>query len=68
MSNVEDIEKAVSRLEPAELARFRAWFDQFDADRFDRRIAADVKSGRLDQLAERALACRQIRNYPESLS
>jgi hypothetical protein len=32
----EDIEKAVEQLDPRELARFRAWFELFDADRFRR--------------------------------
>ncbi len=52
---VEDIEKAVSRLPPEELARFRAWFEAFDAARFDDKIARDAASGRLDRLAEAAL-------------
>jgi hypothetical protein len=36
--------------------RFRAWFEQFEAARFDRRIERDAKAGRLDQLAEQAIA------------
>ena len=55
MSNVEDIEKAVESLPPAELAKFRAWFEAFDAEVFDQKIAADASSGRLDRLAEQAL-------------
>ena len=54
---VEDIEKAVANLTVDELAKFRAWFDAFDAERFDRKIAGDAGSGgRLDRLAEEALA------------
>ncbi len=55
MSNVEDIEKAVESLQPAELAQFRAWFEAFDAEVFDQKIATDMSSGRLDRLAEQAL-------------
>jgi len=55
MSNVEDIEKAVESLQPAELAQFRAWFEAFDAEVFYQKIAADMSSGRLDRLAEQAL-------------
>jgi hypothetical protein len=55
MSNVEDIEKAVESLPPAELARFRAWFEAFEAKMFDDKIEADALSGRLDRLAEEAL-------------
>jgi hypothetical protein len=53
---VEDIEKAVAELQPNELARFRAWFEAFDADRFDRKIERDAKAGRLDRLADAGLA------------
>jgi hypothetical protein len=56
MTKVEDIEKAVSRLAPDELARFCAWFDEFDAARFDEKIERDAKSGKLDRFAEQALA------------
>jgi hypothetical protein len=52
---IEDIEKAVAKLPPDELARFRAWFDEFDAARFDQKIERDAKSGRLDRLADEAL-------------
>jgi hypothetical protein len=55
MTKVEEIEKAVSALPPKELAKFRAWFDAFEADRFDGRIARDAASGKLDRLAEDAL-------------
>lgn len=56
MSNVEDIEKAIERLPPGELAKFRAWFDAFDAARFDERIERDAREGKLDALADQALA------------
>ncbi len=53
---VEDLEKAVAKLAPDELARVRAWFEQFEAERFDRKIERDAAGGRLDRLAEEALA------------
>jgi len=56
MSTVEDIESAVSRLTPDELARFRVWFETFEASRFDEKIERDARAGKLDQLAEEALA------------
>ncbi len=55
MSKIEDIEKAVAALSPTELAAFRAWFDEFDAERFDEKIEHDAKVGKLDRLAEEAL-------------
>jgi hypothetical protein len=56
MWTVEDIEKAVAGLPAAELDRFRAWFASFDAERFDEELERDVRSGKLDRLAEEALA------------
>ncbi len=55
MTKLEDIEKAIEKLPPEELARFRAWFDEFDGARFDAKVERDAKSGKLDQLAEQAL-------------
>jgi len=51
---VEDLEKAVAKLPPDQLARFRAWFEEFDAARFDQKIERDAKGGRLDVLAGQA--------------
>ncbi len=56
MTRIEEIEKAVSRLSPDELARFRAWFEDFDAEQFDKKIERDAQGGRLDGLAESAIA------------
>jgi len=56
MSTVEEIEQAISKLPPDDLAKFRAWFEAFEAARFDERIEQDAKSGRLDRLADQALA------------
>ena len=56
MTTPEDIERAVEQLPPRELARFRAWFEAFDADRFDAAIERDAIAGRLDAFAEEALA------------
>jgi hypothetical protein len=52
---VEDIEKAVARLPEDELSRFRAWFEQFDAARFDQKIERHAQEGRLDRLADEAI-------------
>jgi hypothetical protein len=56
MTTVEDIEKAIAELPPAELDRFRAWFESFDVQRFDQKIERDARAGKLDGLAENALA------------
>jgi len=56
MSKLDEIEKAVAKLPPEELARFRAWFDEFDSQRFDAKIERDAGAGKLDRLAEQAIA------------
>jgi hypothetical protein len=52
---VEDLEKAVATLPEDQLAKFRAWFEAFDAARFDQKIERDALSGKLDRLAEQAI-------------
>ena len=56
MTKVQELECLVSELTPAELADFRRWFAVFDAAAWDRQFEADVNAGKLDGLAERALA------------
>ena len=56
MSTVEEIESAVANLPPEELAAFRAWFEAFEANRFDEKIERDVASRKLDRLAGEAIA------------
>ena len=56
MGNFKSIEQAVEALPPSELAEFRHWFAEFDAATWDKQIEADAVSGRLDSLANEALA------------
>ena len=55
MDKVENIEQQIQALSPEELAQFRAWFLEFDWAVWDRQIERDVRAGRLDGLAEKAL-------------
>jgi len=48
-------EKSVATLSAEELAEFRKWFAEFDADAWDAQIEADATAGRLDPLADEAL-------------
>jgi len=52
---IEDLEKAVAKLPPDQLAQFRVWFEEFDAARFDQKIERDASAGKLDRLAEEAI-------------
>lgn len=54
MSKLEDIELQVAKLPPQELARFRAWYSDFDADAWDRHLDQDMATGKLDKLADKA--------------
>jgi hypothetical protein len=56
MTSVEDIEKAIAKLDPREFDRLRAWFEDYQAARFDEAIARDAAAGKLDRLAESAVA------------
>jgi hypothetical protein len=55
MGNVERIEQDVRALSPEELAKFRAWFLEYDWAAWDRQLERDVQAGNLDTLADKAL-------------
>ena len=55
MSNVHEIEAAVSNLSREELLSFREWFSTFDAAAWDRQFEQDVAAGHLDALADEAI-------------
>jgi hypothetical protein len=65
MQTVHEIKQAVSQLSLAELARFREWFDEFDATMWDEQFEADAKSGKLDKLAHQAIADFQAGKFKE---
>ncbi|MET3592326.1 MULTISPECIES: hypothetical protein [Mesorhizobium] len=56
MTKLEQIEKSVAELSPEDLKAFATWFEELQADMWDKQIEADAKTGRLDKLAEQALA------------
>ena len=56
MTEVEQLENRIQNLSPEQLAKFRAWFIEFDAQVWDRRIEADLKAGKIDSLIEEARA------------
>jgi hypothetical protein len=55
MGRVEKIEEQVRQLSPDEFAAFRSWFAEYDGELWDRQFEADVKAGKFDELAKRAL-------------
>ena len=65
MSTAEEIESAVAGLPAEELRRFRQWFQQFDADSWDKQWEEDVVAGRLDPLADEAIRDFRAGRYTE---
>lgn len=56
MGAVEKLELLIKSLSPEELAQFREWFAEFDAQIWDRQIEADSAAGKLDRLIEESMA------------
>lgn len=52
--SVQEIETAITKLPTPELAQLAAWFEEFQADQWDRQIEADALAGRLDALGQQA--------------
>ena len=55
MSKIDELEQKVQALSPEELAQFREWFVEFDWAAWDKQLERDVRAGKLDALAEKAL-------------
>ena len=53
---VEDIENAITQLPQKQLRQFRGWYEKFDMDSWDEQIEKDAAAGKLDDLAEAAIA------------
>jgi len=55
MNRIEQVETEIQRMSLEELAQFREWFAEFDNEKWDRQIEADVIVGKFDALAAQAL-------------
>ncbi len=56
MTKLEKIQESVEALSDKELRRLGAWLDELRAQRWDKQIEDDAKAGKLDRLADEALA------------
>jgi hypothetical protein len=56
MNSLQEIERAIVQLPKPDLQVLRGWFDEFEAEMWDQEFEEDVKAGRLDRLAQQALA------------
>jgi hypothetical protein len=52
--SLHELEAAVTQLPIEELTAFARWFEEYLADAWDRRIEADIQTGRLDEAGRRA--------------
>ena len=56
MPSLKRIESEVAALPDQELRKFGRWFAQFETERWDQSLEADITEGKLDALAAEALA------------
>lgn len=56
MTKVQKLAHEVEGLSPSELAAFRQWFEEYDSVEWDKQIEQDAVAGKLNKLAEEALA------------
>ncbi|MFN2455418.1 MAG: hypothetical protein ABR577_14475 [Pyrinomonadaceae bacterium] len=52
--DIKEIESAIARLPPSELAELAKWFEEFQAQAWDEQLERDAKTGRLDALLKEA--------------
>jgi len=53
--SIQELEAAVTKLPPEELASFAKWFEEYTAAQWDRQIEADILAGRFDAAGKRAI-------------
>jgi len=56
MSTLEQIEAAILTLPPAEFQQLMQWFFDLDYQRWDTELQKDIADGKLDDLAQEAIA------------
>jgi len=54
--SVQELETAITKLTPDQLAALGEWFDESRAGEWDQQIERDAKAGRLDSLVREAQA------------
>ena len=56
MTMIDQIESAILNLPPEDFRRLLKWFIELDQRRWDEQLERDVAAGRLDALADEAVA------------
>jgi hypothetical protein len=54
MSTVQEIESAIQRLDDGALGQLSHWFEDYLAEKWEQRFAADAQAGKLDKLGKAA--------------
>jgi hypothetical protein len=70
MTNLSDIENAIAHLPPSDVRQLAEWLQGYLDELWDREIAADLESGRLDRLIEKAegnIKTNQVKDLNEVL-
>ncbi len=55
MSMVQEIERTITQLPTDDLTVLRGWFEEFDAKMWDVQFEEDVRAGKLEKLANKAI-------------
>jgi hypothetical protein len=62
---VEKVKKTIINLSSIEYIELRDWFIEYDNNEWDKQIEKDIRSGKLNPLAEEALKDYRNGNYDE---
>ena len=52
--SIQELENAIRQLSGDEFAQLACWIDEYRAEKWDRQIEADIRTGRLDEAGRRA--------------
>lgn len=53
--SAEEISEEIMLFPQDQLVKFRAWYEKFDSDTRDDQLASDANSGKLDEIANKAI-------------
>ncbi len=65
MENIKHLEYEISKLNSEELAEFRAWFEKYDSEIWDKQLQSDIESGKLDEYGQQAVKDYKNGKYKE---
>ena len=55
MATVKELENAITNLSPEDYKELRNWFEEYEAEQWDKQFEKDVRSGKLDTRAKEAI-------------